>query len=997
NKHFLQKKYNDAIHCYNQALKQNGEKAIYYVNRALCYIKLKQWDKVYQDARHCLDLDPNYIKAHAYLGQYYIEQQRYDEAITYFKQALELCKTQNKNFGDEIQRLLRYAQKRRFSIMEHKRIENEISLQTYLRSLIQTDKERRMQLRIEKYLEDKDPTQSSTNTLSILKQFLSKITNRHNQQITTNLASVVSVSPKVATTTTHNNEMNVAIDQQLEQALQDIEQSADQSINEMNTLFNEVDVRRKRREIPEYLTCKLCYDLMRDPVITPFGITYCRSCIEENLYKVSHLDPIANKPLVVDQLVNNLVLKEIVEKFIKENEWAKIRPQKFAIQYSTRLVLQAFLPKEPVLDMLHFVLVLIAIASSFSDGVNTNQCTPLSTQKNTSTILAQIRQEMQKEDIGLYVVFADDEHGSEYTQAYDKRRDWLTGFRGSAGTAVVSLRTAALWTDSRYFTQAEEQLDCANWLLMRDRDPGVPTIIDWIVSELNQTALRPGTTAVFTSTSWWTSANSALKIIGKELRSVEDLVSRIWPSSERPKELQGQIFTHDIEYAGETVAQKLNRTTAEMKRLGATTAVISALDETAWLFNLRGTDIPFNPFFKSYAIIHADYQVNQPELFVNLAQLNVSQYPPGVRVFNNSIFWSRLNQISTNASINRIMLNTKISQAILNLIPENKLLLPLSNSPVQRIKARKNAKERKGMQDCQLRDAVARMKHLGWLEKQLDEGKSINETQSSDQLLVYQQQQDRFQFPSFRAITASGDRAAIVHYSAAPETAQLITKNKVYLLDAGSQYLDCTTDITRTHHFGVPKDLEKRAYTRVLQGVIDIAEAVFPTGTYGRSLDHLGRMSLYRDGMTFGHGVGHGIGHFLSVHEGPQRIASPYNALEETLADGVFLSDEPGFYKPGDFGIRIENDMEVVLANKSSYENRQYLRFNTITLLPYERSLIDASLLTNAQLNTINQYHAKVRDILEPLLQGDEAALHALHTRTASIDSIPTIPNLSYI
>ncbi|CAM4761519.1 unnamed protein product [Rotaria magnacalcarata] len=321
NKHFLQKKYNDAIHCYNQALKQNGEKAIYYVNRALCYIKLKQWDKVYQDARHCLDLDPNYIKAHAYLGQYYIEQQRYDEAITYFKQALELCKTQNKNFGDEIQRLLRYAQKRRFSIMEHKRIENEISLQTYLRSLIQTDKERRMQLRIEKYLEDKDPTQSSTNTLSILKQFLSKITNRHNQQITTNLASVVSVSPKVATTTTHNNEMNVAIDQQLEQALQDIEQSADQSINEMNTLFNEVDVRRKRREIPEYLTCKLCYDLMRDPVITPFGITYCRSCIEENLYKVSHLDPIANKPLVVDQLVNNLVLKEIVEKFIKENEW----------------------------------------------------------------------------------------------------------------------------------------------------------------------------------------------------------------------------------------------------------------------------------------------------------------------------------------------------------------------------------------------------------------------------------------------------------------------------------------------------------------------------------------------------------------------------------------------------------------------------------------------------------------------------------------------------
>ncbi|CAF0787441.1 unnamed protein product [Adineta ricciae] len=303
----------------DKALKQNGEKAIYYVNRALCYIKLKQWDKVYQDARHCLDLDPNYIKAHAYLGQYYIEQQRYDEAITCFKQALDLCKTQNKSFGDEIQRLLRYAQKRRFSLMEQKRIENEISLQTYLRSLIQSDKERRMQTRIEKHYEDKDLSQSSINSSTVLKYYQSRMTNNPNQQTTTNLASMVSVSPKL--TSVHDADSSVTVDPQLEQALRDIEQSTDQSLNEMNNLFNEVDIRRKRREIPEYLTCKLCYDLMRDPVITPFGITYCRSCIEENLYKVSHLDPIANKPLVVDQLVNNLVLKEIVEKFIKENEW----------------------------------------------------------------------------------------------------------------------------------------------------------------------------------------------------------------------------------------------------------------------------------------------------------------------------------------------------------------------------------------------------------------------------------------------------------------------------------------------------------------------------------------------------------------------------------------------------------------------------------------------------------------------------------------------------
>ena len=273
---------------------------------------------------------------------------------------------QNKNFGDEIQRLLRYAQKRRFSLMEQKRIESEITLQTYLRSLIQTDKERRMQVRIEKYLEEKEATtspsaakqaesnyvtpsastpqpvpSSTSNSLSILKQYLSKMIGYHNQQTTTGLASTVSVSPKL--TSTPHQETNIVLDQQLEQALREIEQSSDQSLNEMNNLFNEVDIRRKRREIPEYLTCKLCYDLMRDPVITPckssvprrttksdgavffssslVGITYCRSCIEENLYKVSHLDPIANKPLVVEQLINNLVLKEIIEKFIKENDW----------------------------------------------------------------------------------------------------------------------------------------------------------------------------------------------------------------------------------------------------------------------------------------------------------------------------------------------------------------------------------------------------------------------------------------------------------------------------------------------------------------------------------------------------------------------------------------------------------------------------------------------------------------------------------------------------
>ncbi|CAF1660037.1 unnamed protein product, partial [Adineta ricciae] len=424
-----------------------------------------------------------------------------------------------------------------------------------------------------------------------------------------------------------------------------------------------------------------------------------------------------------------------------------------------------------------FLIFTLLIASSLFVCTNAqNTCEPRSGQKDTSLLLASLRQQMQNEGIGVYVIFADDEHGSEYTQPYDKRRDWITGFRGSAGTAVVTLNKAALWTDSRYFTQAEEQLDCANWLLMKDKNPGVPTLIDWLVSEASQATLPPGTTTVFTSTSWWSSASSALKAIGKELRPVDDLVGRIWPANERPVESQNPIVKHDLRYAGEDVRQKLNRVTTEIKRLGATATVISALDEVAWLFNLRGSDIPYNAFFKSYAIVYVDYEESIPELFVNLAQLDPSNRPDFVRVSNISKFLPRLSTIASDSSVGKIWISPRVSQAIYSSIPESKIRMPLANSPVQRVKAKKNAQERKGMQDCQVRDAVVRMKHLGWIEQQLNEGKSINETQSSDQLLVYQQQQDLFQFPSFAAISAAGDRAAVVHYRAEPETAKFITK-----------------------------------------------------------------------------------------------------------------------------------------------------------------------------------------------------------------------------
>lgn len=267
------------------------------------------------------------------------------------------------------------------------------------------------------------------------------------------------------------------------------------------------------------------------------------------------------------------------------------------------------------------------------------------------------------------------------------------------------------------------------------------------------------------------------------MKDVEDLVGKIWPTDERPAASTNPIVPHNVIYAGETVEEKLNRTKAELLRGPASAVVLSALDEIAWLFNLRGSDIPYNPFFKAYAIVYFDSETYQPELFVNLTQLSVADRPVGVTVSEYSDFWERLTQVANNNSIGKIWASPRVSQAIINRIPDAKLLKPQENSPVQRIKAKKNPVERQGMRNCQVRDAVARMKHLGWLEQQLNNGNIVNETASSAKLLEFQNEQNLFQFPSFSTISAVGENAAIVHYAPQVETAKTLTKNNVYLLD----------------------------------------------------------------------------------------------------------------------------------------------------------------------------------------------------------------------
>jgi Xaa-Pro aminopeptidase len=292
---------------------------------------------------------------------------------------------------------------------------------------------------------------------------------------------------------------------------------------------------------------------------------------------------------------------------------------------------------------------------------------------------------------------------------------------------------------------------------------------------------------VFTSSSWWSTTNSQLREQGKHLVAVDDLIDLIWTLNERTPPSHKPIVVHDQQYAGETVTDKLHRTRTLLNNVGVSAVVLSALDEIAWLFNLRGSDIPYNPFFKSYAIVYADGTMNSTELFLDLKQFGSTNYVNDVTLQNYSMFYSRLETIAQSSMIKKIWTSSRVSQAIMSLIPDDKILRPILNSPVERIKARKNTVERQGMRNCQKRDAIARMKHLGWLEQQLDDGIQVNETRSAEQLLFYQQQQDLFQFPSFNTISASGDRAAIVHYSAQASTARPITTKQVYLLDVRTQ------------------------------------------------------------------------------------------------------------------------------------------------------------------------------------------------------------------
>ncbi|KAM8896690.1 xaa-Pro aminopeptidase 2 isoform 2-T2 [Lycaon pictus] len=585
------------------------------------------------------------------------------------------------------------------------------------------------------------------------------------------------------------------------------------------------------------------------------------------------------------------------------------------------------------------------------------------TAVNTTVQLTALRQQMRNQNLSAYIIPETDAHMSEYIGKRDKRRAWITGFTGSAGTAVVSMGKAGLWTDSRYWTQAERQMDC-NWELHKEVD--ITSIVTWLLAEV-PAGRHVGFDPFLFSIGSWKSYYTALKNSNIQLVSITDnLVDLAW-GSEKPLFPSQPIYALKEAFTGSTWKEKVSDIRSQMQkhRKGPTAVLLSALDETAWLFNLRGSDIPYNPFFYSYTLL-TDSSIR---LFVNKSCLDSET----LKYLNSSCSGSMCVQIENYSQVRgsvqtyasgdvKIWIGTSYTTyGLYEVIPLEKLIED-TYSPVMVTKAVKNSKEQALLRASHVRDAVAVIRYLVWLEKNVPKG-TVDEFSGAELLDKFRGEEDFSSGPSFETISASGLNAALAHYSPTKEQHRKLSSDEMYLLDSGGQYWDGTTDITRTVHWGTPSAFQKEAYTRVLIGNIDLSRLVFPASTSGRMMEIFARRALWDVGLNYGHGTGHGIGNFLCVHEWPVGFQSG----NIPMAKGMFTSIEPGYYQDGEFGIRIE-DVAVVVEAKTKYPG-SYLTFEVVSLVPYDRNLIDISLLSPEHLQYLNHYYQTIREKVGPELQ----------------------------
>lgn len=577
--------------------------------------------------------------------------------------------------------------------------------------------------------------------------------------------------------------------------------------------------------------------------------------------------------------------------------------------------------------------------------------------------------------------------GSEYVAACFERRRWLSDFTGSAGTVVVTDAAALLWTDGRYFVQAEDELS-EDWTLMRSGVKDVPDVKKWLCAEeagLAFTGAKVGIDPNVHSVSEARGLREALSACGIELMSVEEnLVDLVW--SDRPPFPKTPLRVHPMEYAGKRVAEKLENLREKMKENDAQKLVVSSLDDVMWLCNVRGGDAPCNPVTLSYVLVgendasfYVDTDKATPEVVAHLAEANVTIKPyedmakdvyaaaqRGERLWMDvdKVSIAMLEQAEAGAAEAPKDAKKAKTESTPSAIKEGTCPVPIA-------KAVKNEAEMAGMVEAHLMDGAAMAEFWCAIERDVAEGRAIDEYEAGERVLACRAKQNGFFEESFPTIAGEGPHGAVVHYRASKKSARAIGKDSLLLCDSGGQYACGTTDVTRTVHFGTPTAHQKECYTRVLQGHIALDQMVFPVGTKGFVLDAFARSHLWANGLDYRHGTGHGVGAALNVHEGPQGI-SPRFANMTPLMPGMILSNEPGYYEDGAFGIRIETLLQVKEAKTAhNFGDTGFLCFDVLTLIPIQTKLMDLSIMSEKEIAWVNAYHEKVWQQISPRVSGE--------------------------
>ena len=581
-------------------------------------------------------------------------------------------------------------------------------------------------------------------------------------------------------------------------------------------------------------------------------------------------------------------------------------------------------------------------------------------KSNIINNLKKLRSLMNERNIDAYIIPTNDFHGSEYVGEYFKSRSFISGFTGSAGTCVVTLNSAGLWTDGRYFLQAEKELEGSTIDLYRSLEPGVPSIFEF----LNQTLgakCKIGFDGRVVSVDFVEELKSKLANKELEISYQDDLIDQVWEN--RPSISKEKAFELDIKYAGIDRVTKLNLIKEHLNKLSADLLILTSLDDIAWLFNLRGNDVACNPVLLAYAVIAKTYvklYVNEGVLSSDLINKLNSE---GISVLSYNDIYEDVKLLNDEVVVYQ---KNRVNYALCSLINVKKVINEVNYTTI--LKAVKNQTEVKNAYYAHLKDGIAVTKFIYWLKTNV--GKIyIDEITAADKLEEFRREQENFMGISFETIAGYKEHGAIIHYSATNESKIEVLPKSFLLVDSGGQYLEGTTDITRTISLGELTDQEKLYYTLVLKGHLALSNAVFRNGTTGGMLDILAREPLYNYGLNYNHGTGHGVGSFLNVHEGPQNI-SPTPRASYPFQEGMITSNEPGIYLPNEFGIRIEN---LVLCKKHSETNfGKFLCFDDLTLVPYDIEAIDLNVLTDVDKVRIHNYHERVYNALKDYLTIEE-------------------------